>query len=180
MDPRLPERALLPRWPRARSSSALSPSPLQSLPRSPPALPQLQKSARPGDRAGYFLHRGAEHGVDTTEARQSPPQSPAPRARIGPTPSSRPASRAGTAAISSPRHPPAGPARCGAVRAAPMRDSPPERLRPGWGVVRAAPAPAGRSRALEPLRLVPRHPVASAGDPGTGWGAGSPLLFWGS
>lgn len=61
-----------------------------------------------------------------------------------------------------------------------MRDGPRERLRPGWDVVRAAPAPAGRSRAPEQLRLVPRHPVASAGDPGTGRGAGSPLLFWGS
>lgn len=146
------------------------------LPRSPPALPQLQKSARPGGRAGYFLHRGAEHGVDTTEARQSPPPSPDPRARIGPTPSSRRTSRTGTAAISSPRRPPAGPACCGAVRAAPMRDGPPERLRPGWGVARAAPAPA----VPEPLRLVPRHPVVSAGDSGTGRGAGRPLLFWGS
>jgi hypothetical protein len=118
--------------------------------------------------------------VDTTEARQSPPPSPAPRARIGPTASSRPALRAGTAAISSPRRPPAGPACCGAVRAAPVRDGPQQRLRPGWGVVRAAPDPAGPSRAPEPLRLVPRHPVASEGDPGIGQGAGRPLLFWGS
>lgn len=122
--------------------------------------------------------------MDTTEPHQSSPSPPTPRSRIGPTPSPRRASRAGITAISSHSRPPAGPARCDAVRAAPCaarrsvrgRDS----ARGGVRCGRPLLQPVGRSIARPRVAPAGSHAPSGLGEgPGHRAGRGLPAFVLG-